>query len=768
MKRFALILNRAVPVLILFTALILFSVPGLMKIRFSTDISDYFMDDDPVLRSQDRFERLFGTHEFVAVLLESEDVFSRDSLETINRIGVALKEGVPFAGDLVSLAAVNPVIAGGESFRFDGDTLVSSEEERLRLKESFGKIGSMAGSLFSKDGREAWIVLNLNEYPDAEEWSGEQTPQFTAGEVAYRIIEEIDVPAGISITGTGLPVYAHRKEVEMLGDFMMILVVGVFVSAILTTLILQNLNAIFGTFLVIAGAVVSVFGMYGRLGMELDNAFMAVPILLTMGLTIGYTVHITHFFSHYLGESGNRQAAVLRALDKTWRPILFTVITTSAAVLTFVFVEIEPIRWVGYTSAICLFVVYILSMTIFPVILSLGKNGDRIMVREKKKKDFEPLLGRLSDLVLGHEKLILLSFVLIALIAVWGASLLRVDFNAEKMMGLKLSHMQDQRRVGLSQIGSTEFIDLTIHLEEEGAFRSLEALNRISALQKDLETLPLVIRSSSMIGNVKEFNRIFHKGRSAAVVPEKEGELRALFNLAGRLAPELLSEWGTEDYRNTRIRIELSGFSSRVIEDNLEHIDAMVKSRFGEVEYFLSGSTYQMALMNQYVTRGLVRSILTGLVIITVLMILVFRSFRLGLIAMIPNVFPMIICGAVMGFARIPLEFVTMTVAPLIMGLAVDDTIHFISYMKFGIHDKNDYRIGIRHSFQVVGSAITQTTIILCVTFLVFTVSRVNSLIYMGILCFAGMTAAYMADIFITPLLVSRFRPFRLENQENS
>ena len=78
----------------------------------------------------------------------------------------------------------------------------------------------------------------------------------------------------------------------------------------------------------------------------------------------------------------------------------------------------------------------------------------------------------------------------------------------------------------------------------------------------------------------------------------------------------------------------------------------MVESRFGEAEYFLSGSTYQMALMNQYVTRGLVRSILTGLLMITVLMVLVFRSFRMGLIAMIPNVFPMLICGAVMGFAR--------------------------------------------------------------------------------------------------------------------
>ena len=84
--------------------------------------------------------------------------------------------------------------------------------------------------------------------------------------------------------------------------------------------------------------------------------------------------------------------------------------------------------------------------------------------------------------------MILNLFILITLLAVWGASLLRVDFNAEKMMGLRLPHMQDQKRVGLSQIGSTEFIDLTIHLEDERDFRSLESLDRIAALQGDLET----------------------------------------------------------------------------------------------------------------------------------------------------------------------------------------------------------------------------------------------------------------------------------------
>lgn len=162
--------------------------------------------------------------------------------------------------------------------------------------------------------------------------------------------------------------------------------------------------------------------------------------------------------------------------------------------------------------------------------------------------------------------------------------------------------------------------------------------------------------------------------------------------------------------------------------------------------------------MNQYITRGLIQSVLTALGMITILMMIVFRSVRLGLVAMIPNVFPVLIAGGVMGFLKIPLEFVTMTVAPMIMGLAVDDTIHLLSHLKDDLKQSDDFTASVTRTFSTVGSAITETTIILCLTFLVFTFSKVNSIINMGILTCSGMLAAYLADIFVTPILIKKLK----------
>ena len=136
-----------------------------------------------------------------------------------------------------------------------------------------------------------------------------------------------------------------------------------------------------------------------------------------------------------------------------------------------------------------------------------------------------------------------------------------------------------------------------------------------------------------------------------------------------------------------------------------------------------------------------------------------FVLMSLGRHAMVPNVFPVLVAGGFMGFAGIPLEFVTMTVAPMIMGLAVDDTIHLVYHLKRDLKKSGDYAAGIRHTFVNVGTAITVTTLILCLTFLVFTVSRVNSIVNMGLITCVGILAAYLADLFVTPVLIRWMKP---------
>ena len=741
-------------ILLVITAVVAVCVPGIFKLNVSVDMEDFFIEDDPVHGNRRLFNELFNNNEFVGVLVESDDVFSRETLELIKHTGLLLQQNIPLAGDVISLAETDNPFMRDSALKFDKTVLTSSAAEVEKIRELYSGVSSLSGTLFSTDYKQAWILLNLEHYPEDAEWSGGQEPQFAVGRAAWETVKSID-SGNIELTATGVPVYAYRKEAEMMQDLFRVLLIGLLVAIAVSVFIIRSLQGVSGAMLVIAAAVVSVFGIQGYAGTTIDSAFIAVPILLSMGVSIGYTVHISRFFTLRFRQTGSRSESVSYALKKSSRPILFTAFTTITALLSFIFVEIKPIQWVGITSAACIFAVYLLSISFFPVLLSFGKDRE-IAAEEKPKKDWlEPVLQKCAHLVNTRTKTIFAVFLVTAALTGIGISRLDVDFNAMKMMGDRLPHMQDQIHIGRSEIATSDTLEVVLSFPG-GELKKPETLTMINRLENRIQELELVKGTSSINTLVRGFNFLNHGwDPEYDRVPENAGSLRGLLSYFGRLSPETLYSWVDADYTHTRIFIQLTEFSSRKIEAHISEIENAITEIFPEgTGFFMAGSTAEMARMNQYITKGLIKSVLIALIFISVLMIIVFRSVRIGLAAMIPNIFPVGVAGAIMGFTGMPLEFVTMTVAPMIMGLAVDDTIHLIFHLKNDISEFGDLDSSIRDTFRTVGSAITETTIILCITFLVFTTSRVNSIINMGIISCCGMLAAYLSDIFVTPVLI--------------
>lgn len=741
--------------LLLLTVFILsFSIPGLFKLKVTVNMGDFFIDGDPILESQKRFEKLFSNNDFVGVLVESEDIFSRETLNTIKEVGYRLKSEISIAEDLISITELASPFKSNENLRFDNFKLLTDENTLNSFIDKSMENRLLNGVLISSNKKQAWIILKIAPYSDIKS----ESSLFEVGEKAYSIVRSFEVE-GIRLIATGVPVYAFRKEVEMMQDLRGILVVGFIVALILSIIIFKSPQGVLGTLLLLSTSVITVFGIQGWLGISTDSAFISVPILLSMGVSIGYAIHINRYFSICFDMTGDRSQSVIKAVQNCFIPILFTAVTTIIALLSFILIKIKPVKWVGYTSAMCILAVYIFSMILFPVILSIGKNNLEQTNSLVKTHSFEPLLRRFSYWVINRQKVIFCFFAIVLIISSVGLSKVHIDFNAQKMMGNKLQHMKDQDYIGKSELGTSDTLDLVIVLPEY-SFKEPSNIVLLEELNTFLLTLPLVKKSSSLSGSIKDFNWLYNRqNEDKYIIPDKKGLLRGLLTVFQRVSPDYLHSWVSRDYSTARVFIELSGFSSKEIGNNIKQIDSFINANFPDsTEYFYSGSTYQMAVMNQYITKGLVTSVLTAMLLIAIIMIIVFKSLKLGLIAMIPNILPVLVAGGIMGLFNIPLEFVTMTVVPLIIGLAVDDTIHLLLSLREEIKRTGDFEISIKRSFSVVGTAITETTIILCATFLIFTFSKVNSIIYMGILSCSGMLAAYLADIFVSPLLIRRIK----------
>ena len=213
--------------------------------------------------------------------------------------------------------------------------------------------------------------------------------------------------------------------------------------------------------------------------------------------------------------------------------------------------------------------------------------------------------------------------------------------------------------------------------------------------------------------------------------------------------------------------VEMNSYDSGETERELNDIVAYATGLFPQASVTTVGSIPQFTVMMQYVARGQTASFAISLLIIGILMMFVFGSVRIGLIGLIPNLTPALVVGGLMGWMDYPLDMMTATIMPMILGLAVDDTIHFINHGHLEFDRRGNYREAILRSFRTIGTPIVLTSAVICANFAIYTTSECVSFIHMGILSVAGIVSALLADLCVTPILFRKFRLFGKETNTN-
>jgi len=192
----------------------------------------------------------------------------------------------------------------------------------------------------------------------------------------------------------------------------------------------------------------------------------------------------------------------------------------------------------------------------------------------------------------------------------------------------------------------------------------------------------------------------------------------------------------------------------------MAQIQADAQALFPGAKITTVGNIPQYVTMMQYLVRGQMLSFVISILIIGVILMIAFQSIRVGLIGLIPNMMPAIFVGGYMGWMGVPLDMMTATLLPMMLGMAVDDTIHFINHSKLEYDRMQHYREAIRRTFRVVGVAIVITSIITSAVFASFCTSACTMCINFGLMAIIGILSALAADLFITPILISKCKVF--------
>jgi predicted RND superfamily exporter protein len=498
---------------------------------------------------------------------------------------------------------------------------------------------------------------------------------------------------------------------------------------------------------------------------------MTLPILLAMALSIGYAIHLINAFKFHFRRSGKRQEAMIAAMGETGWPILFTAVTTIASLLSFLFTNIGALRWLGCTSALTVFAVYLYVVLLVPTLFSFG-NDRPPAAAEAGGTGADRKFYRLGEsLITKRIPVIAAAFLIIALF-IPGLFGMTVTVDYFSMMGKKIPYISRLAEMLEAKIGSLYTYVVMIRCDESGAFKDPRRMQSLDGLCEDLGALDLTkvsgtrARVSAVTEIVKEMNRTLNGDDPAFYAIPDDGDLLAqllvLYEISG--GGDLYNQV-SEDFSTAAVTVELAYYDSRRIGGAIRDAEQAARARFPQGDVAVVGTVASFSEMSNKVVYGHLRSFAGSFAINFILLALAFSSFRVALIGMIPNIAPVIIIGGIMGYAKIPLDMLTMTIMPMLLGIAVDDTIHFITHIRLELGRTGSYCQAMLNSFGKIGKTLGTTTVILCAMFCVYSLSPIAMLFHVGTLAIIGMAAALLADYTLTPLLMFVLKPLGKEQK---
>ena len=374
--------------------------------------------------------------------------------------------------------------------------------------------------------------------------------------------------------------------------------------------------------------------------------------------------------------------------------------------------------------------------------------------------------ARFGEKVTRHSKLVALVSALVIAAMIPGIFRISVNMDYTEMMGAKIPYVARILDMLSGKLGSLYSYDVMIEFDDEEAFKSAENFLALNALEQELGRLALTKisgtkpRVTSACGMMKEINRMFNgDDPHFYTINTDEGVIAQNLLFYG----DSFTDWFDIDSDNfgvTHVHVELAGYDANTIVGDINGAKAAAERLFPGAKVSIVGEVVEYAEMNHKLVTAELKSFSLSFVIIAVLLILAFSSLKTGLIGMIPNLAPVVVVGGVMGYAGFSLDMLTMTIMPMILGIAVDDTIHFINHIKYELELTGDLKQAIVISFREIGKTMGMTTFILCAMFFVYLFSPLNCLSRVGLLAIVGLASALVADYTLTPALMALAKPF--------
>jgi len=786
-------------IVVLCTVLVIGSLAtGLPRLRLETSFESYLPRNNPALRIYERFRSEFGSGERVVVLLRPAELFDPRFLTELVELHEALEERLPYLDDLTSLVNARYLVGGEGTLSAEGllDEVPEDEAGLDRLRARLDENTLYENIIVSPSRAETAIVIELDgayaepdagadplaSLEDALPSTDPAKPGDTAGhgqmlstaqaEHLVGVLEDVlgeHTPASTEIFVAGTPVLAHRLGAMLTRD----ITVFVGASLCLTTLLLGalfgNVWAMIHPISIVLLSVVGTLGAMGLAGLPLTAVTEVLPsLLITIG--VGDSIHIQSMYYKRREGGESKNDAIIGAMGHSGLAVLLTSVTTAASMAAFQTADLQPVIDMGRAAPFGIMLAFLLSVTLLPVLMASTEMGAGAVGqgRARRGRALDRILVRLGRVGTRRPLWVISTVIGLSLLGATGAA--RLHFSQDDLEWLPAD---DPLRVSTEQLNATmggaEPFELHVRLGPGRDLREPAIMAALLEMEKHasgVRTGPLEVAKVLSLGDVlEETHRVLREPGDDSRWPDSRAAISQELLLFEAAAPDDLDRLVDADWKQTRLAInvpfvdalyyptfarDVTGVAARDIanrglEDAVEVIPTGLLT--------LAGETFDLLFVS------MARSYLIGFGVIALLMLLLIGDLRLGLLSWLPNIVPILLVLGLMGWIDAPLDISSMLVGGILIGVVVDDTIHF-AHTFHRYREETDCSLrAVRSTLETTGRAMFITSAVLASGFFVFTGASLANVSEFGLFCGVGVVLAFLADIIMLPALVSLAAP---------
>lgn len=756
-KTAQIILRNRVLILSLVVAMTIFLGMQWQHMRFSSSQANLLPDDHPINLEYQEFLSQFGEEgNEIVFAVQDTALFNPTNFKRWNKFSKQLG-AFPEVDFVLSTENLQELKKDNEKQEFVLTPLIQKEPETAKEIDSikrhlFNDLPFYDNLIFNKESGTLRTIL----YLDKDIVNTSVRKDFILKDM-IRLVENFEEETGLDVRISGMPYVRTMNSQNIIDEIGKFILAALGVTSLIFFFFFRSVRATFISMCVVIIGVMWAFGILGLLQYEITVLTALIPPLIIV-IGIPNCIFLINKYQQEVKKHGNQALSLQRVISKIGNATLMTNMTTASGFATFIITDSKLLKEFGIVASINIIGIFILSLLIIPIVYSFLSLPKTRHLKHLNKRWIDAFVNWMERIVRGQRITVYIVSIALLVISIIGIYTINISGSPIEDMPKNAEFFKDIRFFEKEFDGIMP-VEIVVDTKNPKGVLKPATLKRMNQLGEVIDEIPELSKPVSVVNLVKYSKQAFYNGLPKYYQLPTSQENNFIMDVARKSSDRgnLLESFVDSTGQVARI----TTFMRDVKTDRMEQIEARLLENiakiFPEERYsvYMTGSALLFLKGTKYLVKNLILSLALAIGLIALFMAYLFRSFRMIIISLIPNLLPLIVTAGIMGFVGVPIKPSTILVFSIAFGISVDDTIHFLAkYRQELTASKWKIEKSVYAALRETGVSMFYTSIVLFFGFSVFVISNFGGTVALGALVSATLLFAMLANLILLPSLL--------------